>query len=52
MEDEDEMDLSVVEIAGKGAKWLKKLPLGPAKKQNSVTPSGDSVRYFPTPRRP
>ena len=46
MVDEDEMDLSVVEIAGKGAaKWLEKLPLGPAKAQIGEL-IGDSVRLW------
>ena len=43
MEDESEMDL--VEIAAKGAaKWLAKLPLGPAKEQIGEL-IGDSVRF-------
>ena len=43
MEDRDEVDLSLVEIAAGAAKWLKKLPLGPAKEQIGEL-IGDSVR--------
>ena len=50
MEDEDEMDLSVVEIAAKGAaKWLKKLPLGPA--QEAEFAPHRRPWLHPTPRR-
>ena len=45
MDDENEMDLSLVEITEGAAKWLKKLPLGPVNEQLGEL-IGDSVRLW------